>query len=454
MASASPTSNDFSYSGAPLAIPDAADLSGTNPGAPADANLDVSGMTGVVSNVVFTIGGTACSTAAGSPTAGLAHTFVSDLKLTLIAPDGTSVVFMDQVGGSGNNICQAVYDDTAATNIQTVGSAEAPFTGTWKPANSFSALTGVNPNGTWKLRAQDFFSQDSGVIQAFSIALTTAPEFTLAAHTMTVSGSGDQGTAVTYTTIIGNDGLQASSDNPGNEYTNVLPSGVTLTSVSASQGTAVATVGTNTVTWNGSIPAHGTVTITTVATVGANTVGTVSNQGTISYDSDANGTNDSSAVTDDPGTVTANDPTSFTAVDVTPPSVTITPTVTATSGTHIRFTVTFSESVTGFTSDDVVLDGTAGADTAVVTGSGAHYTVTVSGMTGSGTVTALIPAGAAQDASGNLNLVSGATPASVRYIQLPSLAITGVDPAPGAMMALLFLGLGGALLVRRRVAAR
>jgi MYXO-CTERM domain-containing protein len=158
-------------------------------------------------------------------------------------------------------------------------------------------------------------------------------------------------------------------------------------------------------------------------------------------------------LTDDPGTATADDPTSFTAVDVTPPSVTITPVVTATSGTHIQFTVVFSEPVTGFTSDDVVIDGTAGADTAVVSGSGANYTVTVSGMTGSGTVTALIPAGAAQDASGNLNLVSGTTPASVRFTELPSLAITGVDPAPGAAMALLFLALGGALLIRRRIAA-
>ena len=38
----------------------------------------------------------------------------------------------------------------------------------------------------------------------------------------------------------------------------------------------------------------------------------VSNQGSISYDSDGNGTNNASALTDDPATIAANDPTSFT----------------------------------------------------------------------------------------------------------------------------------------------
>ena len=38
---------------------------------------------------------------------------------------------------------------------------------------------------------------------------------------------------------------------------------------------------------------------------------TVSNQAMISYDSDGNGTNDASAVTDDPGAAGAADPTAF-----------------------------------------------------------------------------------------------------------------------------------------------
>jgi hypothetical protein len=62
-----------------------------------------------------------------------------------------------------------------------------------------------------------------------------------------------------------------------------------------------------------------------------------------------------------------------------------------TTTSPIEFTVVFSESVTSFDGSDVTLGGTAGATTAVVTGSGTTYTVEVSGMTGSGTVTASIP---------------------------------------------------------------
>ncbi|HEV3076671.1 MAG TPA: IPTL-CTERM sorting domain-containing protein, partial [Thermoanaerobaculia bacterium] len=39
---------------------------------------------------------------------------------------------------------------------------------------------------------------------------------------------------------------------------------------------------------------------------------TISNQGTIAYDSDGNGTNDATAQTDDPGVPGADNPTSFT----------------------------------------------------------------------------------------------------------------------------------------------
>jgi hypothetical protein len=82
----------------------------------------------------------------------------------------------------------------------------------------------------------------------------------------------------------------------------------------------------------------------------------------------------------------------------------------------VRFTVTFSEEVSGLGSLDIALSGTAGATTALVTGSGTTYTVEVSGMTLSGTVIASIPAGAAQDAAGNANTLSTSLDNSVNFI--------------------------------------
>ncbi|MDC8011441.1 beta strand repeat-containing protein [Tahibacter soli] len=131
------------------------------------------------------------------------------------------------------------------------------------------------------------------------------------AGTKTVAGTFTPGASVTYTVTLTNSG-GPQGDNPGNEFTDVLPASLTLVSASASSGTAVASVGTNTVTWNGPIPIAGSVTITINATISPSATGTIANQGSISYDGDGNGTNDATRTTDDPAVGGAADPTQFT----------------------------------------------------------------------------------------------------------------------------------------------
>ncbi len=132
--------------------------------------------------------------------------------------------------------------------------------------------------------------------------------------TKSVSGSTTVGGNVTYTIVISNSGSIASNDNAGNEFTDVLPAQLALVSATANSGTAVANTGTNTVTWNGSVPASGSVTITITATILPSAAGqSVSNQGNVSYDADNNGTNETTVPTDDPSTGTAGDPTTFAA---------------------------------------------------------------------------------------------------------------------------------------------
>ncbi len=142
--------------------------------------------------------------------------------------------------------------------------------------------------------------------------------------TKTVSGTTfTVGSTITYTVVLSNSGPGPQGDNPGNEFTDVLPAGLALVSATATSGTAAANPGTNTVIWNGSIPASGSVTITITATILPSAAGTtVSNQGTISYDSNGDGTNDATAQTDDPGVAGAANPTSI-QVPGLPPVVTI-----------------------------------------------------------------------------------------------------------------------------------
>jgi len=138
----------------------------------------------------------------------------------------------------------------------------------------------------------------------------------------TVSGTFSPGSTATYTVVLSNAVATPQLDNPGDEFTDVLPPGVALVAAVATSGTAVASTGTNTVTWNGSIPGYGSVTITITATVAAGNHGTVvSNQGSIAYDADGDGTNEAVRFTDDPGQSGVTDPTVFQLVGVQIPAV-------------------------------------------------------------------------------------------------------------------------------------
>ncbi|HEV7509464.1 MAG TPA: S8 family serine peptidase [Thermoanaerobaculia bacterium] len=323
----------FSYTGPPVAIPDSP-VSGT-PGATAVSLLPAA-FSGNLVSLKASIDGTACNTTAGSPTVGIDHNFASDLRIDLKSPRGTLVTLIDQIDGGGNNFCQTVLDDAAATNIQTA--ATAPFTGIWSPANPLAGFDGQAIKGTWELHATDFAPLDTGNIRAWSLiatpAVCNAPPRPNVTGTMTVRGTFTPGGTVTYTVILTNSGGMAQPDNPGAEFFDVLPPCLTLLSATSSSGTAVANAGTNTVTWNGSIPAAtfspvllGSRPIMLTITVKAPRIhslrsisldeiacscGLISNQGTISFDADANGTNETNRVTDDPSTATPNDPTVFT----------------------------------------------------------------------------------------------------------------------------------------------
>lgn len=114
------------------------------------------------------------------------------------------------------------------------------------------------------------------------------------------------------------------------------------------------------------------------------------------------GSDSNADVPADPGTISAENLTfhDITIADVSAeaPADTIAPTVTSivraggstapTNATSVSYTVTFSEAVTGVTADDFALFrvGNIQGTISSLTGSGATYTVTVSGITGDGTL--------------------------------------------------------------------
>ncbi len=156
-------------------------------------------------------------------------------------------------------------------------------------------------------------------------------------------------------------------------------------------------------------PAAYTVTLTGMSQTGSVTLAVVAGAA-----QDA-ATNPSTASTSTDASVQWNAPAQ---PDITPPTVTIdqgAAQADPTSASAVVFDVVFSEPVLGFATGDVTLGGTAGATSAVVSGSGATYTVTVTGMQQTGTVTASISAGVATDTSLNPNAASTSTDGSVQW---------------------------------------
>jgi len=91
----------------------------------------------------------------------------------------------------------------------------------------------------------------------------------------------------------------------------------------------------------------------------------------------------------------------------------------------IEFNVHFSEPVNGFDGSDISFAGSTVGGTlqANVTGSGADYAVTVTGMFGIGTVVASIPAGAASDVAANVNVASTSSDNTVTYDNIGHLGL-------------------------------
>jgi uncharacterized repeat protein (TIGR01451 family) len=265
-----------------------ADLSVTK----ADAPDPVTAGTNLTYTITVTNAGPNNAAVSLSDTLPAGTTFVS-----LSAPGGWSCTTPAE-GSGGMVSCSvaslgvesAVFTLTVAVDPGTPGGALLVNT-----ATASSAASDPNPG------------DNSGSASTLVISSATL------SGTKTVSGTFAPGGAVTYTVVLTNSGPGTQGDNPGNEFADVLPASLTLISALATSGTATATPATNTVAWNGSLAAGASVTITinAIIKVAVAPGTTISNQGTIAYDADGNGTNEASAVTDDPATTPQGDPTSF-----------------------------------------------------------------------------------------------------------------------------------------------
>lgn len=107
------------------------------------------------------------------------HTYVGDLRVSLVDPDGTSVLLFDRIGRVGNssgceeNNLDLTFSDSAAQDHQRLQSSCAPggmaASGTYQPAEPLSGFAGSSRIGSWVLRIEDQANRDGGALLAWGL---------------------------------------------------------------------------------------------------------------------------------------------------------------------------------------------------------------------------------------------------------------------------------------------
>ena len=182
----------------------------------------------------------------------LTHTYDGDLDIVLIPPGGLEYVHLvSDVGGTGENMIDTVFDQDASDSITT---AVAPMTGSWIPEGGVIAWIGTIPlpqtalanlddldgrssNGDWTLMIDDDAGLDVGVLNEWAIIVTSLGGSTNPRGTATLTpNSGPEATPVVATVTV----------TPGQFP---LSSGVTVSMNASAVG-----AGTVTLLDNGAVP--------------------------------------------------------------------------------------------------------------------------------------------------------------------------------------------------------
>jgi subtilisin-like proprotein convertase family protein len=114
------------------------------------------------------------------------HTWLDDLKFTLIPPSGQAQLFWDQPCSNQDNF-DINFDDEAANNNWPC----PPIDGqTYQPSNPLSVFDGLSSAGTWTMQVQDDTNQDGGSLNKWGLKVCGTPPCQLVVTQTGTSGPG------------------------------------------------------------------------------------------------------------------------------------------------------------------------------------------------------------------------------------------------------------------------
>ena len=125
------------------------------------------------------------------------HTYVADLNISLVHPDGTEVLLARRNGGSQNNYGDGDQNCSGNLAYFTDGAAEPisdrtpPYVGDSRPREALSVFNGKPTEGDWTLRILDDWDWDQGTFFCGRLILSTpnAQMITLETNTQLSNGS-------------------------------------------------------------------------------------------------------------------------------------------------------------------------------------------------------------------------------------------------------------------------
>jgi serine/threonine protein kinase/subtilisin-like proprotein convertase family protein len=166
-----PTAPTVVSSAEAVTIPDAGQAT------PYPSTIEVSGLTGTISDVNATLN-------------GLTHEFPDDVDVLLVGPTGASVILMADAGdGNAVTALGITFDDRASGRLRNSG---ALFAGPVQPTSfrpgfegvgpapaaphgdALSVFNGTDPNGTWQLFVFDDAGGDLGQLSGWSLEITVS----------------------------------------------------------------------------------------------------------------------------------------------------------------------------------------------------------------------------------------------------------------------------------------
>lgn len=95
----------------------------------------------------------------------ITHTWIGDLVVALVHPDGTSINLWNRTcNNPQNGNINVTFLDGAGTIV-----CATPTTGTYSPVQALAPFIGKPKSGNWTLRVTDFYNGDAGTLNSWSV---------------------------------------------------------------------------------------------------------------------------------------------------------------------------------------------------------------------------------------------------------------------------------------------